>query len=83
MMKDLIWLWYIQFKAAFTDHALFISGNKSDIFFEVNAKLRKKAKCLQSNDKRVSAAHIRVNDKSHLIIDSVLLNLLQVRKWWH
>ena len=43
---------------------VFLSGNTHDIFFNVKAK--KKKKCLQSNNKRISAAQIRVIGKSHL-----------------
>ena len=44
-----------------------LSGNTHDIFLNVNAKKRKKGKCMQSNDKRFSAAQIRAIGKSRLI----------------
>ena len=43
---------------------VFSSGNIRYIFFNMNAK--KKAKCMQSNDKRISAAQIRVIGKIRL-----------------
>ena len=41
---------------------LFLSGN-THIFFNVNAK-KEESKCTQLNDKRISAAQIRVIGKS-------------------
>ena len=43
---------------------VFLGGNKHDIFFNVNAKKAKKAKCVQSNDKCILAAQIRAIGKS-------------------
>ena len=34
---------------------VFFNGNTHDIFLNINAKKRKKAKCIQSNDKPISA----------------------------
>ena len=52
--------------SGFNRSCVFLSGNTHDMFFNVNEKT-KKAKCMQSNDKRILAAQIRVIGKSCLI----------------
>ena len=44
---------------------VFLSGNTHNIFFHVTGKKEEKAKCMQSNDKRISAAQIREIGQSH------------------